>query len=246
MQTCGLVTTELHPEQLRNGASAAAITQDIILGQREVFTAVAAIRSGRALPQSLEDKASALGTNAQTLLEAQSRALGFDLPTGPDPSSVSQYSTNSAAVTTTSNPVGEPSAYDTGKVVGQVSIDGARKAIVGKESGNNFQAVNPDSGALGFAQVMPENVGPWSREILGRTISQREFLRSPDLQMAIINGKLEKYFAQESAKGYSGDVLLRRVASIWYSGRAGLYNNTRPQYYGAGTYPSIANYTLDV
>ena len=64
--------------------------------------------------------------------------------------------------------------------------------------------------------------------------------------MAIINGKLEKYFAQESAKGYSGDVLLRRVASIWYSGRAGLYNNTRPQSYGSGSYPSIANYTLDV
>ena len=119
----------------------------MILGQREVFTAVAAIRSGRALPQSLEDKASALGTNAQTLLEAQSRALGFDLPTGPDPSSVSQYTTDRAAVTTTSNPVGEPSAYDTGKVVGQVSVDGARKAIVGKESGNNFQAVNPHSGA---------------------------------------------------------------------------------------------------
>ena len=234
------------PQQLSDGASAAAITQDVILSQREVFTAVSAIRSGRSLPATIEDKASALGTNAQTLLEAQSRALGFELPTQADQSSVEQYRTDRSAVTSTAKPVGETSVYDTGKVVGQVSVDGARKAIIGKESAGDFQAVNPDSGALGFAQVMPANVGPWSREILGRSISQREFLRSPDLQMAIINGKLEKYFQQEAAKGYTGDVLLRRVASIWYSGRAGLYNNTRPQYYGAGTYPSIANYTLDV
>ena len=230
-------------EQLRNGASAAAITQDVILNQREVFAIQASIREGKPLPSYIEDKARALGTNGQTLVEAQSEALGFDIPQ-PLQSNITRYQTGTNVVTR--QQAAGATEYDTGISINQVSLDGARRSIVGKESNNNFLAVNPHSGALGFGQVMPENVGPWSREILGRTISQREFLRSPDLQMAIINGKLEKYLQQEAAKGYSGDTLLRRVASIWYSGRADLYNNTRPQTYGAGSYPSIDSYTRDV
>ncbi len=137
-------------------------------------------------------------------------------------------------------------AFDTGAVVGDISIDGARRAIVGNESGNNFRAVNPHSGALGFAQVMPSNVGPWSQEILGRTVSQQEFLNNPSVQMAIINGKLQKYFQQEAAKGFTGEVLLRRVASIWYSGQADLYDNATDEYYDGHKYPSIRNYTKDI
>ena len=139
-----------------------------------------------------------------------------------------------------------PTAFDTGAVIGDISIDGARRAIIGKESTNNFRAENPHSGALGFAQVMPENVGPWSQEILGRTVSKQEFLNNPSIQMAIINGKLEKYFQQEAAKGFTGDVLLRRVASIWYSGQADLYDNAADEYYKGHKYPSIRNYTKDI
>ena len=137
-------------------------------------------------------------------------------------------------------------AFDTGSVVGDISIDGARRAIIGKESTNNFRAVNKDSGALGFAQVMPSNVGPWSQEILGRTVSQQEFLNNPSVQMAIINGKLQKYFQQEAAKGFTGELLLRRVASIWYSGQADLYDNEPDEYYNGTKYPSIRNYTKDI
>ena len=137
-------------------------------------------------------------------------------------------------------------AFDTGAVIGGISVDGARRAIFGNESGNNFRAVNPHSGALGIAQVMPENVGPWSQEILGRTVSQQEFLNNPSVQMAIINGKLQKYFQQEAAKGFTGEVLLRRVASIWYSGQADLYDNAPDEYYNGHKYPSIRNYTKDI
>ena len=137
-------------------------------------------------------------------------------------------------------------AFDTGAVIGDISVDGARRAIIGKESTNNFRAENQHSGALGYAQVMPSNVGPWSQEILGRTVSKQEFLNNPSIQMAIINGKLEKYFQQEAAKGFTGDVLLRRVASIWYSGQADLYDNAADEYYNGHKYPSIRNYTKDI
>ena len=225
------------------------MTQDVVLTQRDVFAAQAALRTGKPLPSYIEDKASALGTNGQTFIRAQARAMGFEVPVA-EASNVSSYTTDtSSSATFKVSPPGPqasaPSEYDTGVVVGGVSVDGARKSIITGESGGNFTAVNPHSGALGFAQVMPENVGPWSREVLGRTISQREFLRSPELQMQIINGKLEQYFKQEQSKGHTGDVLLRRVASLWYSGQAGLYNSYRPEYYNGNPYPSIGEYTED-
>jgi hypothetical protein len=126
------------------------------------------------------------------------------------------------------------------------SLDALRRAIIGKESGGNFQAVNPHSGALGYGQVMPRNLPSWSRAALGREVSRTEFLNSPDLQIAIINHRLGLYLGEETAKGADHDTAIRRVASRWYSGQAHLYNNTKPQRYGAGHYPSINDYTLDV
>ena len=41
---------------------------------------------------------------------------------------------------------------------GTINIDALRQAIIGKESEGDFSAVNPDSEALGYGQVMPENV----------------------------------------------------------------------------------------
>ena len=137
-------------------------------------------------------------------------------------------------------------AYSTNQVIGGVSLDRLRDSIISKESGNRFDAVNPHSGALGYGQVMPANVKSWTTQALGYPVSQREFLRSPDIQMAVINDRFRKMMQQQASAGFTGETLMRRVASIWYSGQAGLYNNTRPQYYGSGTYPSIASYTLDV
>ena len=93
---------------------------------------------------------------------------------------------------------------------------------------------------------MPANVASWTTAALGYPVSQREYLRSPDIQMAVINDRFRKMMQEQSALGYTGDILVRRVASIWYSGNAGLYNNTRPQTYGAGSEPSIQSYTMDV
>jgi cell wall-associated NlpC family hydrolase len=107
------------------------------------------------------------------------------------------------------------------------------KSIVGQESGGNYRAVNRDSGALGFAQVMPSNVGAWSREILGYAVTPSQFLNSPDLQNAIVRGKLKKYYDQYGARG---------AASAWYSGDPHLADDTRSQ----NGYPSIKSYVDQV
>lgn len=122
-----------------------------------------------------------------------------------------------------------------------------RRAIIGQESGANFRAVNRHSGALGYGQVMPENVASWSREALGYSITPQQFLNSPQLQLQIIDHKLSQYL-QQALRVSNGneEVAIRRVASQWYSGRPHLYNSTTPQYYGGHRYPSIAEYTLSV
>jgi nucleoid-associated protein YgaU len=126
-------------------------------------------------------------------------------------------------------------------------IDALRTAIIGQESGYNYKAVNPHSGALGFAQIMPGNLPSWSREALGYQIDRNQFLNSSDLQLRIINYKLNQYYQQAiAASGGNIDIAVRRVASAWYSGDPNLYVNTRPQYYNGYPYPSIANYTLSV
>ncbi|MFH7241815.1 MAG: C40 family peptidase [Spirulina sp.] len=142
-----------------------------------------------------------------------------------------------------------PTAYGSGgggSTQGGVSLDRLRRVIIGHESSGNFRAVNPDSGALGYGQVMPNNLPAWSRAALGREVSRGEFLNSPAIQIAIINHRLGLYLAEELAQGHDQDTAIRRVASRWYSGRPHLYNNTGRQFYGGREYPSIDAYTRSI
>lgn len=126
-------------------------------------------------------------------------------------------------------------------------VTNLRRAIIGKESAGKFNAVNPHSGALGYGQVMPANVASWTREATGRAMPPKAFLNNPEAQIKTIDYKLKQYLDRE-LKATGGDVAtaVRRVASTWYSGRPELYNNTRPQTYGTGKYPSINDYTADI
>ncbi|MEM6837677.1 MAG: M23 family metallopeptidase [Cyanobacteria bacterium P01_C01_bin.120] len=129
---------------------------------------------------------------------------------------------------------------------GAVNIDALRRAIIGKESAGNFRAVNPDSGALGYGQVMPANVASWTRAALGQALSPAQFLADPDAQLATINHKLNEYVQHQIDAGYSEELAVRRVASMWYSGQADLYDDQRSQPYGSTVYESIQSYTLGV
>ncbi len=134
----------------------------------------------------------------------------------------------------------------------QSSVVALRRAIIGQESGGKFDSINPHSGALGYGQLMPANVKAWGQETLGYAPSKQEFLKKPDLQLRIIDNKLNQYWQQEQ-QAAAGDeqTTVMRVASRWYSGNANLYTSTRPQYYRAKNgrryrYPSISAYSWSV
>ena len=120
-------------------------------------------------------------------------------------------------------------------------------AIVGQESNHNYSAVNPHSGAVGFAQVMPANVRNWSQEILGYSVTVEEFLQDPELQYTIVSSKIRQYYEEEIIiSGGDTEVAVLRVASRWYSGVSDWYTSTTPQFYLGHPYPSINEYCLSV
>ncbi len=122
-----------------------------------------------------------------------------------------------------------------------------RQAIIGQESGANFRAVNRHSGALGYAQVMPENLPRWSREALGYVVSRQEFLNRPDLQIAIVDHRLNLYWQRSLIASNGNEALaVQRVAAWWYSGKPERYTSYSQQYYNGHRYPSIAAYTQSV
>lgn len=129
---------------------------------------------------------------------------------------------------------------------GPINLVRLRSAIVGNESGGNFSAVNPDSGALGYGQVMPYNVGPWTQEHYGRRLTPAQFLASREAQLAVVDGQLAKTIRQQLDAGFRGDIAIRRAAAIWYSGRGDRYDDPTPQYYKGRRYPSIREYTNDI
>lgn len=125
-------------------------------------------------------------------------------------------------------------------------------AIIGQESSADHQSLNPHSGALGLAQIMPANLSAWSQDILGYRITRDEFLNNRELQMKIIQHKLSEYWqdAQADSGGDEASTVLR-VASYWYSGSPNRYTSTLPQSYQGKNgklhrYPSIAEYSNSI
>lgn len=129
---------------------------------------------------------------------------------------------------------------------GPVDVNKLRQAIVGKESGGSFTVVNPDSGAIGYGQVMPENVGPWTQKHFGKRLTPEQFRANKEAQLAVVNGQINEILQQQLKAGYKPDIAIRRAASIWYSGQGDLYDDPKPQYSNGRRYPSIREYTLDI
>ena len=121
-------------------------------------------------------------------------------------------------------------------------IEKLRNAIAGQESNHDSSAVNPHSNALGYGQIMPENIKEWSTQCLGMPLTEDEFIKSKDKQFKIIDCKLTEYLKETAISSANEDEQVRKVASMWYSGRADLYNDSTPQKYGTGSYPSVLDY----
>lgn len=92
---------------------------------------------------------------------------------------------------------------------GGTAFDNFLRAIAAQESGGRYGAVNRSSGALGKYQIMPGNVPSWARQVLGRSVSPSQFLRSPQLQEQIARAKLLSYYKKYGARG---------AAEAWYGG----------------------------
>lgn len=95
---------------------------------------------------------------------------------------------------------------------------GAADAIAGIESGGRYDAVGPETGkgrALGKFQVMSFNVAPWTKEILGQEMTPEEFLKNPDAQEKVFQGKFGQYVAKYGPGG---------AARAWFAGEGGMNN----------------------
>jgi hypothetical protein len=83
-------------------------------------------------------------------------------------------------------------------------LDRALNVIKQKESSGNYSNVT-DSGrgrsAIGAYGVMDFNVGPWTKEVLGREMSPQEFLRSPAAQDAVARAKFGDYASKYGLTG---------------------------------------------
>ncbi|WP_176538945.1 hypothetical protein [Rhizobium sp. J15] len=111
-----------------------------------------------------------------------------------------------------------------------------RDAIAGIESAGSgdYSAVGPThpkmGRALGRYQVMESNIGPWSQEALGRTVTPEEFLADPKLQDAIFDKKFGSYVSQFGPEG---------AAQAWFAGPGGVGKLDRKDSLGT----SVADYT---
>jgi hypothetical protein len=88
-----------------------------------------------------------------------------------------------------------------------------KNSIGTKESSNNYNARNRDSGAMGRYQIMPANLGGarsgWDYEALGYDVSASQFMKSPEIQEKVATYKLQQYYNKYGAAG---------AAIAWYAG----------------------------
>lgn len=120
--------------------------------------------------------------------------------------------------------------------LGKTPMGPYRDAIASIESAGSgdYGAVgptNPNLGrALGRYQIMEANIGPWSKEALGREITADEFLANPQLQDAIFDHKFGGYVQQFGPEG---------AAQAWFAGPGGVGQTGRKDVLGT----SVGDYT---
>lgn len=117
-------------------------------------------------------------------------------------------------VSTGGDPVPPPPAPPEGAQPETVSYRNAIASIESQGSGD-YKAMGPvtrtGDRAYGRYQVMGANIGPWTRQALGREMTPQEFLANPQAQDAVFDhifgGYVQQYGSPEEA------------ASMWFTGR---------------------------
>ena len=170
------------------------------------------------LAQALSGKVQESRINAKDKEAGESyNKLAMSLLGGGSPSPAPSTSVNSApsplAAAVGGSPA--PAAGSAANMPGDMSTWAA--AIKKKESAGSgdYAAVGPThpklGRALGAYQVMEANIGPWSREALGREVTPDEFMKNPQIQDQIFQHKFGQYVQKF---GNPQD-----AASAWFTGR---------------------------
>jgi hypothetical protein len=106
------------------------------------------------------------------------------------------------------------------------SLQDAMRRIARNESDGSggYKAVGPKitnpksqyygQRAIGKYQVMQGNIGPWSKEVLGRSVTPTEFYNNPALQDKIVAGKMMQIYNDKT----KGNGNWADVASVWFTG----------------------------
>jgi hypothetical protein len=95
------------------------------------------------------------------------------------------------------------------------SASAYRDAIASIESlgSGGYAAIGPTHPTLGRAlgryQIMEANIGPWSQETLGRTVTPAQFMANPSLQDAIFDQRFGSYVERFGERG---------AAQAWFGG----------------------------
>lgn len=107
-------------------------------------------------------------------------------------------------------------------------------AVSGQESGGNYSVEN-SYGAIGKYQVMFYNVGSWTLQALGQSMSPEQFRRDPQAQEAVARWRLGSLVSQYGLRG---------AAAAWYSGNPGRANDYTKL--GNNSGPSVGAYVDQV
>lgn len=139
-----------------------------------------------------------------------------------------------------------------GKVAGStgtITKEAFIKAVSSNESGDQANIINPDTGAYGLFQIMPENWAPWSEEagLAGADISDA------NAQRKVAAFKLGQYIDKYGVEGaavawYAGE----GTAEAWVRDGAKAHEKgsggdgwDKPQYSNGNEYPSIRQYVVN-
>src|SRR5512139_3910120 len=100
-------------------------------------------------------------------------------------------------------------------------------AIARIESGGRYDLLGPvtKSGdrAYGKYQVMGNNVGPWTKEVLGKELTPEQFVASPEAQDAVFQAQFGKYVDKYGPEG---------AAQAWFAGPGGVGKTDRKDQLG--------------
>lgn len=122
---------------------------------------------------------------------------GFVRPSGPDVAAEAMGAT----------PINQPGGGNYRDAIASIESAGS----------GDYSAIGPTHPELGRAlgryQVMEANIGPWSKEALGRELTPDEFMADPKLQDAIFDHRFGGYVNEFGPEG---------AAQAWFAGPGGV------------------------